>query len=239
MKHLLLAAAIGALTLGCSSSPEPVSAPAPTLASLGHQGMDPVSGNAPEQLVVFFHGYTQSGTAMKPLADAISSRLPNAAFVYNNGPLTQGRGYSWYDFRGENSASTKKAALDNAAALVSSLSNTYDVPTSKIVTVGFSQGGGVAAQAATCVSPATAAIVSLAGVIETVCDKTGDVSPEILIVWNEGDPTVGRDRIDAGITALKEAGYAPSFDIVAGDTHWPSQTGLDHAVDFIVAQLSD
>ncbi len=238
MIRTIIAAALAAATAACAGSPTTLPEPRPsTVVELGQQGMSPASGGEAKQLVVFFHGYTQRGEAMRPLAEALSERLPDAAFVFNDAPLTAGPGRSWYNFRGDDSAATKESARAAAAELVSRLSNSMRIPPSKIVTVGFSQGGGIAAQAATCITPGAAAYVSLAGVIETVCTQTSAVSPDGLIVWNEGDPTVDRARIDAGIASLKAAGFSPQFETFAGDAHWPAPAALQRASDFIIAQL--
>jgi predicted esterase len=231
MKRLLLTAAT-VITLGAGA------ASGQTLASLNQQGLDPASGKAPAQLVVFFHGYGQKGEAMKPLAAALAARLPNAAFVFNNAPLTQGNGFSWYDFAGEKAAATRQSAQETSAALVASLSKTYNVSAQNIVTVGFSQGGGVAVMAGTCGGPDVKAIVSLAGVVPVACNKEGAApASNVFIAWNEGDPTVRRERIDAGIATMKTAGYEPALEIFQGTTHWPAEAGLKAAENFIVAQL--
>lgn len=237
MLRTMLTASLAALAAACATTPEMTEPPAKTLVELGQQGMAPASGEPAKQLVVFFHGYTQSGEAMRPLAEQLAAQLPDAAFVFNDAPLRAQRGHSWYNFRGDDSAATKEAARAAAAELVSKLSNEMRIPPSKIVTVGFSQGGGIAAQAATCVTPGAKAFVSLAGVIETVCTKTGAVAPNELIVWNEGDPTVGRERIDAGIAALKAAGHEPTLETYAGDGHWPAPPAIASALSFVVAQL--
>lgn len=231
MKRLLLIASIAALAgVGSASSQ--------SLASLSQQGLDPASGKAPSQLVIFFHGYGQKGEAMKPLASALSARLPNAAFVFNNAPLTQGNGFSWYDFAGDKAAATRQQAQESSAALVSSLSKAYNIAPQNIVTVGFSQGGGVAVMAGTCSGPDVKAVVSLAGVVPVACDKEANSqSSSIFIAWNEGDPTVKRERIDAGIATMKKAGYEPALEVFQGTTHWPAETGLKAAENFIVSQL--
>lgn len=234
MKRLALAAGLLALS-ACSAAPEPVST-APSLASLGQRGFNPASGRAPQQIVVLFHGYTQRGDAMRPLAEALAERLPDAAIVFNNAPLRANAGFSWYDFRGDTAAASRKAAADGAAALITTLSNTYQVPPSRIVTVGFSQGAGVAVQAGTCVRPAIAAVVSLAGVVESACSREAS-GPDIAIYWNEGDPTVGRDRIDAGLKALDGAGYSAKLSVYQGMGHWPANAGIEAAIAFIVAKL--
>ncbi len=239
MIRTLIAAGLAASVAACASAPTSLPEPrAATLAELGHQGMAPASGGPAKQLVVFFHGYTQRGEAMRPLAEQLAAQLPDAAFVFNDAPLTANAGFSWYNFRGDDSAATKEAARAAAAELVSNLSNSMRIPPSKIVTVGFSQGGGIAAQAATCITPGAKAFVSLAGVIETVCTETSAVSPDGLIVWNQGDPMVDRARIDVGLTALKGAGYEPTFETYEGDAHWPAPPAIARAVNFIVAELN-
>lgn len=230
MKRLAVLAAVAALGAGAAS--------AQTVASIGAQGQDPASGKAPKQLVVFFHGYTQTGAAMKPIVDALAKRLPDAAFVFNDGPLTAGQGKSWYVLRGEDPEGTKGKAKDIAVKMVSDAQKGLKVSAENTVVVGFSQGGGMAFDGGACVTPDVKAIVSLAGVLETTCEaEKGGRNASVLIVHNDADPTVKQDRIDAFQAALKTAGYDSKLETVAGTTHWPAPDGLKIAEDFIVAQL--
>src|SRR5262245_4768508 len=154
-------------------------------------GMDPASGKAPKQAVIFFHGYTQTGAAMKPLADTLAKRLPDAAFIFNNGPLTQGQGNSWYVLRGEDPDNTKAKVKDIAVGTVKKVSEGLKIPNNQIVVVGFSQGGGVAFDAGSCSTPDVKAIVSLAGILangDCTKEASGAAAP-VLIVHNDGDPT--------------------------------------------------
>lgn len=231
MKRLALLAAL-AVGLGAGA------ASAQTVADLGYQGMDPASGKAPRQLVIFFHGYTQTGAAMKPLAESLARRLPDAAFIFNDGPLAAGQGRSWYVLGGEDPENTRAFAKSIAVFTVRKASLFLKVPPQSIAVVGFSQGGGVALDAGACTSPDVKAIVSLAGVLESTCDKEAAGSPaSILIVHNDNDPTVKQDRIDAFQSALKTAGYDSRLETVSGATHWPSEEGIKRAEDFIVDQL--
>jgi phospholipase/carboxylesterase len=209
------------------------------VADLGMAGMDPASGKAPKQAVIFFHGYTQRGTAMKALADTLASRLPDAAFIFNDGPLDAGNGKSWYVLRGEDTENTRAKAKTVAVDTVTKVTQGLKVPPQNIVVVGFSQGGGMAFDAATCVSPDVKAAVSLAGIIANGdCKKeaTGEAT-KVLIVHNDGDPTVKADRIEAFQTQAKAMGYDTELKRVSGTAHWPAPDGLKAAQDFIVAQL--
>jgi predicted esterase len=216
----------------------PAVASAATISSLGLQGMDPASGKAPKQLVIFFHGYTQRGVAMKPIAEALATRLPDAAFVFNDGPLDAGQGKSWYVMRGEDPQNTKAAAKNLAVKYLKTAADGLKVKPENIVVVGFSQGGGMAFDAGACASPDVKAIVSLAGVLESTCDKEASGTPaKVLIIHNDGDPTVKADRIKAFQDGLKTAGYDSTLETVSGTTHWPAEEGIAKARDFIVEQL--
>jgi len=231
MKRLALTA-IAAVALGAGA------ASAQTVTGLSLQGQDPASGKAAKQLVVMFHGFTQLGVAMKPVADDLAKRLPDAAFVYIDGPLVARSGKSWYDFQGDNVASTKAAAKDLAVKTVKDAQAALKVKPENTVVVGFSQGGGVALDAGICSTPDVKAVVSLAGVLESTCEKekTGKAA-SILIVRNDNDPTVKEDRIIAFEDAVKAAGYTSTRKTVAGTAHWPSPDGIKIAENFIVAQL--
>lgn len=232
MKRFLM---LTAIAVGLSAG----AAHAQKVADLGYTGLDPASGKAPKQAVVFFHGYTQTGAAMKPLAESLAKRLPDAAFVFNDGPLTQGNGKSWYVLRGEDPENTKGAVKKIAVDTVTKVSDGLKVPHQNIVVVGFSQGGGVAFDAGACSTPDVKAVVSLAGVLANGdCAKEASGAPaSVLIVRNDADPTVNADRIQAFQDALKTGGYDSKLETVSGTTHWPAADGLKKAEDFIVAQL--
>jgi phospholipase/carboxylesterase len=224
---------LAALTMSVGAS----AASGPTVASLGFQGMDPASGKAPKQVVILFHGYTQKGEAMKPLAEALAKRLPDAAFIFNDAPLDAQQGKSWYVMRGEDTQNTKGAAKSLAVKTVKTAEEGLKVKPQNIVVVGFSQGGGVAFDAGACSSPDVKAIVSLAGVLESTCEKEKGTPAKVLIVRNDNDPLVKMDRIQAFQDGLKAAGYDSKLEQVSGTTHWPAEDGLKKAEDFIVAEL--
>ncbi len=232
MKRILMLTAL-AVGLGAGA------AHAQKVADLGMAGVDPASGKAPKQAVIFFHGYTQRGQAMKPLADTLAKRLPDAAFIFNDGPMDASNGKSWYILRGEDPENTRGASKKIAVDTVTKVSEGLKVPHQNIVVVGFSQGGGVAFDAGACSTPDVKAVVSLAGVLANGdCAKEASGAPaNVLIVHNDGDPTVKADRIQAFQEAAKKSGYESKLETVSGTTHWPAPEGLIKAQDFIVAQL--
>lgn len=226
--------AMAALAVGIGAG----AAGAQTVADIGMAGADPRSGKAPKQAVIFFHGYTQRGNAMKALADTLAKRLPDAAFIYNDGSLEASGGRSWYVLRGEDTENTRAKAKQVATETVKKVSEGLGVPYEQIVVVGFSQGGGVAFDGGSCVSPDVKAVVSLAGIIANGdCAAEAGAKADVLIVYNDGDPTVSRERIQQFQDTLKAGGYASQLETFPGATHWPVAAGLVKAQDFIVEQL--
>jgi len=227
-----VAVAVLAFALGAGA------AHAQKVADLGMAGKDPRSGKAPQQAVILFHGYTQRGVAMKALADTLARRLPDAAFIFNDGPIEMGEGRSWYT-RGDDPATGRAAAKKLAVDTVTKVSEGLKVPHDRIVVVGFSQGGGMAFDAGACSTPDVKAIVSLAGVLANGdCAKEARGTPAaVLIVHNDGDPTVRADRIQAFREQLATLGYEARLETVSGGSHWPAPEGLRKALDFVVAQL--
>lgn len=227
--------ALMALAIGMGAG----AAHAQKVADLGMAGVDPASGKAPKQVVIFFHGYTQRGVAMKPLADTLAKRLPDAAFIFNDGPLDANGGKSWYVLRGEDPENTRGAVKKLAVDTVTKVSEGLKVPHDRIVVVGFSQGGGVAFDAGSCSAPDVKAVVSLAGILANgdCAKEASGKAASVLIVHNDNDPTVKADRIAAFQEQLKKDGYDSTLETVAGATHWPAPEGLVKAQDFIVAQL--
>ena len=232
MKRFL---ALTALVVGVGAG----GAHAQKVADIGMAGLDPASGKAPKQVVIFFHGYTQKGAAMKPLADTLAKRLPDAAFIFNDGPLEANAGRSWYVLRGEDPENTRGASKKLAVDTVTKVSVGLKVPHDQIVVVGFSQGGGVAFDAGSCSAPDVKAVVSLAGILAVgdCAKEAAGKAASVLIVHNDGDPTVKSDRIQAFQDQLKKDGYESKLETVSGMTHWPAEDGLKKAQDFIVAQL--
>jgi phospholipase/carboxylesterase len=233
MKRILMAAAVAAGLMAAGA------ASAQTVASIGDKGLDPASGKAPKQLVVFFHGYTQTGDAMKPVAEDLAKRLPDAVFVFNDGPMSVGQGKSWYVLRGADPDNTKAASKTLAVDTVKKAQAAFKIKPENTVVVGFSQGGGVAFDAGSCSTPDVKAIVSLAGILDNGdCAKEAAGTPAtVLIVRNDNDPTVKIDMIQAFQDKLKTLGYESRLEQVSGTTHWPAPDGIKKAEDFIVAQL--
>jgi len=141
--------------------------------------------------------------------------------------------------RGEDPDNTKGAVKKLAVDTVTKASDGLKVPHDKIVVVGFSQGGGVAFDAGACSAPDVKAVVSLAGILANGdCMKESTGKPaSVLIVHNDGDPTVKAERIQEFQDQLKKDGYESKLETVSGSTHWPAPDGLTKAQDFIVAQL--
>ena len=227
-----LALALAALAVGLGAG----GAHAQKVASLYMAGLDPRSGNAPKQVVILFHGFSQRGVAMKSVADTLARRLPDAAFIFPDGPISAAPGKSWYVNRGDESGASRDAARQLAIDTVKKVSEGLKVPHENIVVVGFSQGGGVALEAGSCVTPDVRAIVSIAGVLtKDGCKKEATGKPaDVLIVFNEFDPAVKMPRMKQFQDQAIQNGYDARLEVFSGTEHWPAPEGIIRTVDYIV-----
>jgi dienelactone hydrolase len=153
--------------------------------------------------------------------------------------LDANNGKSWYVLRGEDPTNTRGASKKIAVDTVTKVSQGLKVQHENIVVVGFSQGGGVAYDAGSCSAPDVKAIVSLAGVLangDCALEAQGKPAP-VLIVYNDQDPVVKPEMIQAFQAQLTKIGYQSKLETVVGTTHFPAPEGITKAENFIVAQL--
>lgn len=111
------------------------------------------SEHRPRHLFVFLHGCGATAQSMIPIAFRFQARFPSAALVVPSGFDPQARGAAaqdWYPTRGltsENHRERVAAVLPDVEDLVRREQTNFDVPASRTVLVGFSQGGTVALEA--------------------------------------------------------------------------------------------
>jgi len=115
------------------------------------------STSAPQNCVIFLHGSGASGSDIANVADPLLSTLPNTIVLYPTAPL---RPYSlndgeltrvWHDRTGLDPLVPEDESGINdmgqkLAGLISEVNGKFNIPNSRIVVGGFSQGGHMALQ---------------------------------------------------------------------------------------------
>lgn len=236
--------ALSLLLAGPVSMASPVPRPAPLpFASLDLQGKG-ANSLRPKSLVVWVHGYGSNGSDFVAPSASLGRDLPDTVFLYPDAPTAmQGRGdrpsFTWYEFAGGDAAATRQAAMAYLLAKIDTVQAAYDIPDERVLIAGFSQGGGTAIQTLTCSGRDFGAGVSIAGVVDTVCalPEDDETVPDILMIYNDGDPMVPLDWGQRSKGLLEEDGFAPIFRVFDADRHWPDADGMKAVSAFIVEQL--
>ncbi len=116
----------------------------------------------PDHLVVFLHGYGANGQDLLSLSPELEEVLPNSVFVSPDAiyPFEGGffGSYQWYSLIDR----SERAMLDgakNAAPIINQYIDEqlakFKLPTSKLILIGFSQGGMLATYVEPVVEPLT------------------------------------------------------------------------------------
>jgi len=110
----------------------------------------PTPEHPAKHLFVFLHGCGATAQSMIPIAFKFQARFPSAALVVPSGFDPEARGAAaqdWYSTHGLNADNHRErvaAVLPDVEDLVRREQTNFDVPASRTVLVGFSQGGTVA-----------------------------------------------------------------------------------------------
>ncbi len=130
----------------------------------------PAAGGAPQQLVIFLHGYGADGNDLIGLGREWARALPHAAFVSPNAPEEMPSGFfggrQWFalDTRAEHEwENGVRRAQPVLEAFIHAEAARHKLPLSAVALVGFSQGTMMALQTGLRLSETPAAIVGFSG----------------------------------------------------------------------------
>ena len=113
----------------------------------------PTPEHQAKHLFVFLHGCGATAQSMIPIAFKFQARFPSAALVVPSGFDPDARGgaaQDWYPTRGLNCDNHRQrvaAVLPDVEDLVRREQTNFNVPASRTVLIGFSQGGTLALEA--------------------------------------------------------------------------------------------
>lgn len=194
--------------------------------------LDKTNGQAPENLVIFLHGYGSDGENLLDLGHDFAPILGPTIFVAPNAPIVMGHGgYQWYevwDVSPETRRAGLHAALPQIHDFIDAQMAHYKVPANRTALVGFSQGGSLVLQIMTERPEPLGAIVSYSGFFldpEKGLENLTSFTPTLL-VHGEEDPTV---PFQASVQAHEA--LTPH-----GPTTLLARPNLGHAIDMVGIQ---
>jgi phospholipase/carboxylesterase len=219
-------------------------------AELDGPRLAPRSG-APQQLVVFLHGYGADGNDLIDIGRAWQQYLPQAAFAWPHAPEPCGQapvGRQWFalTFRDPNErwVGANKAAPGLERFLDSELDR-YKLAASALALVGFSQGTMMALHVGLHRTMAPAAIVGYSGLLVT--PPEGDIEafaagitsrPPVLLVHGDRDELIPPQALFQTVQGLAALGIPAEWHISAGVGHGIDAEGLRHGGEFLTRRFA-
>jgi len=212
--------------------------------SLSGPRLEPRSGKA-ASLVVFLHGYGADGNDLIGIGREWQRHLPETAFVAPQAPqrcTMGGTGFQWFPLTFRDPHERWKgvqAARPTVDGFIDEELARYDLPASRLVVVGFSQGTMMALHVGLRRAAAPAAIIGYSGTLEGADTLAGalTVRPPILLVHGSQDDVIPIDALFAATDALCAAEVPAQWHMSLGVGHGIDQEGLRQGLQFAAAQL--
>lgn len=213
---------------------------------LSGPALPPASGGPPRQLVVLLHGVGADGNDLIGLAPYWNQALPDAEFVAPHAPFPCDMapfGYQWFsllDRSPESLIRGLRAAAPLLNAFLDRLLAERQLPASRLMLVGFSQGTMMAMHVALRRTPSVAGVVGYSGAL-LESDLATDIQsrPPMLLVHGEADEVVPVQALSAATAALKRLDVPVTSAMRPELGHSIDLEGMRLGIDFIADRLSD
>lgn len=207
-------------------------------------GYGPAAGGMPTSLCVMLHGFGADGSDMIPAAAILGAYVPGMFFAAPNAPepcLTDPSFFQWYDPLGG------RPMADYGVAEVSPRVNRYiDMQLERLrlgdeslVILGFSQGSGVAIDAALRRPRACAALLVFTGAVRNkpALAAGAIATPPTLLVHGAEDEVIPLDSLLRSAGFLEALGVPTRTHVCEGIGHTMNEEGVHVAGEFLRRQL--
>lgn len=206
-------------------------------------GYGPVAGGEPDSLCVMVHGYGADGSDMMGAAMILGDYLPGTLFVAPNGPepcSTNPGFYQWYGME------AGIAGVDVGVRHVAPLLNRYidmqlerlALTDDRLIILGFSQGGGVALEAAYRRENPCMALLCFTSSLRNKARLAEEMSvrPPTLFVHGREDEIIPPDSVGRASSLLSSLGVHVETHICEGLGHTMNEEGVHVGANFILEQ---
>lgn len=219
-------------------------------AELDGPRLEPRTGGAARQLVVFLHGYGADGNDLIEVGRAWQTLLPHAAFVSPHAPEPCGQapsGRQWFPltFRDPNERWTGvNAAAPALQRFLDAELTRRRLPPSALALVGFSQGTMMALHAGLRRATAPAAIVGYSGLLALPENITPEsfgaevtAKPPVLLIHGTEDDLIPAPALFHAAQALAAVEVPVEWHLSPGVGHGIDQEGLRQGGEFLARRF--
>ena len=208
--------------------------------------VEPQTGEKPEQLIIFCHGYGADGNDLIGLSSYFQKILPNAIFMSPNAPQKcdlNPLGYQWFDFQSGDPALIWKGVLEAASVLNSFIDEQlekYNLSDDNLALIGFSQGTMMSLHVGLRRKKPMRALVGFSGKLigEELLKDDLVSKPPIYLIHGEQDPMVPHQETINAADVLQRHDVEVQKHISSNTPHSISEDGLKIAIDFLSSKFS-
>ena len=204
----------------------------------------PISGKAPDSMVIFLHGYGADGSDLFDLSIPYSNEMPNTQFISPDAPYDCAMsvtGKEWFPI--ENIPFGAANAAKIFLSLLEQESKSFSIPFEKIVLIGFSQGAMLALQTLLISPKRIGSVIAYSGglSLENI-DLSKDLildnrhkyfNTPVLLIHGEMDEVVPFSSLKITADLLYKIGFniekVPRPDL----GHGIDQVGISSGIDFL------
>ncbi len=210
----------------------------------------PLSGGAPQSMVMFLHGLGSNGQDLISLVPLWAKGLPDTVFVSPDAPAPcdmvpagYPNAYQWFSLQNRDPHVMLKGAEHSAPALgvfIGEQLARFGLAPSRLALVGFSQGTMMSLYVAPRYKASLAGVVGYSGALlggEGLCAPHIHKLP-VHLVHGEMDDVVPVEAYDMARGVLTAQGFSVTGHVVPFLPHSIDQTGLDSGLAFLQNVLS-
>jgi len=204
----------------------------------------PLSGAAPQQIILLLHGYGASGADLISFAPLWQQALPDALFLAPNAPQPAGarQGYQWWPLTTITPQALALGAASAAGAIDAFIDRKlaqYGLSEEALAIVGFSQGTMMALHVGLRRKRQVAAIVGYSGMLTGTWELSREMvtQPPVLLVHGAADPVVPVAALHDAESALRRLGVPVTAHVSPGIGHTVDPDGLRMGLEFVVSSM--
>ena len=213
--------------------------------SLDVTSVPPLSKNKPRQVIVLCHGYGGDGKNISNLAINWQRFLPDAIFLCPNAPevcVVNPRGYQWFDLTSEKEETMFEkslAAEEKLNTFLDQVINNFQLESSNLALVGFSQGCMMSIQAGlkrkeqiNCIIGYSGKVINQKHLLENINSK-----PKIFLMHGANDTIVSPTHLLEAKEYLKKCGLKIKTKLFKNCEHNISVEGTSLGLAFLKKNL--
>lgn len=209
--------------------------------------LQPASGEAAKQIVVFLHGYGADGNDLIGIAEILAPHFPQAAFYSPHAPeecFIAPSGRQWFPLTFRDPHELKNGTRRAAPLLLKYLHELlahHELETHSLALVGFSQGTMMALATAPQFSTAIAGVVGFSGALadpEGLSERTRS-TPPVLLIHGQADEVVPFGAMALAEKALSALDFPIETIARPGLGHGIDEVGLSAAANFLKTVLPE